>query len=579
MTDAPLKPLGHDHFELRAELGTALFALLTTAQEMGLDSPGMAELHRSITDFRAPFMFVVAGEVKAGKSAFLNALFGAEVCRSDPLPTTDRVHKFKYALEAKDAPSGLALIDHYRPVNFLRDFHLVDTPGTNSIETGHTHLAEGFIPLCDLVFFIFPVTNPWGASAWELLERIQKKWLRHVVLIVQQCDLRDPAEIELITTHLRQVCRQRLGSVLPLFAVSAKKALLAKTTGLDKERLWRESGFAPVEDCINAFLESDPMRIQRLSRGALSARLELGGLREYSLKALHLVADDRTEILASVQQLQEKQHDQLQAVDHIHFDFDRALSRCWLRGEQMLEERLRPWRAVRIALGRDRTWRNSFRAALEPVLRSTLSRQVASALTAMEAEMRTSRTQLAHTLRTWLGAMRRERGDARAKGWREQREKHLEQALAETTAALQSDVLTREIRELFDAAAGEYLMGHAEPGESVAATFTRRLTELGLESCVAALEEIPGGMGIGAVSRRAKIIDAYHVGMSDRGAALARTVRTVFERLVEHYYDRLLRTFAPLEEFRATEEVRWKSIDNRLAALETRLQDVSRKLT
>ena len=58
------------------------------------------------------------GEVKAGKSTVLNALFGKEFCRADVLPATERIYLFKYAAEAKDVPINEHLTESYRPKQF-----------------------------------------------------------------------------------------------------------------------------------------------------------------------------------------------------------------------------------------------------------------------------------------------------------------------------------------------------------------------------------------------------------------------------------------------------------------------------
>ncbi len=96
------------------------------------------------------------------------------------------------------------------------------------------------------MLFVFSVTNPWTQSAWELLDLVQKKWLKNIVFVLQQADLREPAEIEIIRRHLQDTALQKLGFTPPIFAVSARKALLARTTGVDKERLWKESELRAV---------------------------------------------------------------------------------------------------------------------------------------------------------------------------------------------------------------------------------------------------------------------------------------------------------------------------------------------
>ena len=134
---------------------------------------------------------MVAGEVKAGKSSLLNALFGKDFCRVDVLPATDRINVFKYGEEARDVAITPSLVERYQPVSFLRDFNIVDTPGTNTIVADHQTITEQFVPQADLIIFVFSVVNPWGASAWQFLDLLQKRWLKNVIFVLQQADLRE----------------------------------------------------------------------------------------------------------------------------------------------------------------------------------------------------------------------------------------------------------------------------------------------------------------------------------------------------------------------------------------------------
>lgn len=576
----PAPPLADAQLELRAELGTALFALLRTAQELGLATPAMEELHRLVTDLKAPFIFMVAGEVKAGKSTLLNGLFGREVCETSVLPATDRLHKFQFALEESDVVASAELVDHFRPVNFLRDFHLVDTPGTNSIEAGQTHLAEFFAPYSDIILFVFPVTNPWGASSWELLERFQKQLYRRVVIVVQQCDLREPHEVELITKHLRQICEHRLGTALPIFPVSAKLALLSKTSGLDKARLRAESGFGPLEDHLAGILKSEPERAERLHRAALSAGLELSSLLERCEAVKKVLEADREALIGMIRSLSAKAQDQLQAVENVHYDFDRALGRCWLRGEEMLRERLRPLNAVRLALKGDAKWVASFRAGIEPVVRATLSRQIEQALGRVQSEMRTSRAQLTKMVEKWAHQTPpSEPEDVAGQAFRRRREviAELEHTLF---LGLKEETARAEMHQIFAEAAGDYMAREQDRALDLPAALSKRLTELGVESAMAGLQQVRSGdrFGFFAFGRASRLIDAYHVTMTDRGAALARSIETVFTRLVEIYYDRLMRVFAPYEEWRVPEQARWEGIVQRLKLLEATFQRLGQQM-
>ena len=162
--------LSDSFFQTRADLGTALFALSTLAHDLHAPAEVTRTLNELGTSLREPFLFVVAGEVKAGKSSLLNALFGREFCKVDVLPATDKIYVFKHADEERDVPVSPQLTECYRRSPFLNDFNIVDTPGTNTIVPEHEAITRQFLPLADLCLCVFSVTNPWGASAWQFLQ-------------------------------------------------------------------------------------------------------------------------------------------------------------------------------------------------------------------------------------------------------------------------------------------------------------------------------------------------------------------------------------------------------------------------
>src|SRR3984957_4056793 len=232
------------YLELRYQLGTTLGSLIALAHKIGAPEDTLRNLQNLITNLGQPFLFVVVGEVKAGKSSLLNALFGRDFCKVDVLPATDRVYEFKYGEEDYDVQISDHLTARYRRIDFLKDFNIVASPGTNTIATSHPEITENFVPMADLIVFVFAVTNPWSASAWDFLRLIGKQWKKNIVFVVQQSDLRDPNEVEIVSKHLDQTVLQILGSSCPIFAVSAKKAFLAKTSAnADRDKLWSESHF------------------------------------------------------------------------------------------------------------------------------------------------------------------------------------------------------------------------------------------------------------------------------------------------------------------------------------------------
>jgi uncharacterized protein YoxC len=112
--------------------------------------------------------------------------------------------------------------------------------------------------------YCFPATNPWSGASWEFLERIHHDWLKKIVLVLQQADLRTPEEITAITEHMQAITRQRLGVALPVYPVSARLALLARTSGVDKVRLLAASAFPAFERQLTQLITETAPRLAKL---------------------------------------------------------------------------------------------------------------------------------------------------------------------------------------------------------------------------------------------------------------------------------------------------------------------------
>src|SRR5436189_1954052 len=111
-----------DHYlQLRGEVEAALGELLKFAAELRRPGPVLDNLQGLLTNIREPLLFVVVGEVKAGKSSLINALFGQEIARADVLPATDRVCIYRYGREEKQIEVSPKLVESHLPIEFLRD--------------------------------------------------------------------------------------------------------------------------------------------------------------------------------------------------------------------------------------------------------------------------------------------------------------------------------------------------------------------------------------------------------------------------------------------------------------------------
>src|SRR5205814_7642151 len=137
-----------------------------------------------------------------------------------------------------------------------------------------------------------------------------KTWLKNVIFVLQQIDLREPTEIDVIHRHLQDTAMRQLGFVPPIFAISARKALLARTSGLDKEKLWEESAFGPLEEQINFIVAESSTRMLKLRSTFQAARVALEDLaREIGGILGKILADEAT--LTRLDGLLQNRRDQL----------------------------------------------------------------------------------------------------------------------------------------------------------------------------------------------------------------------------------------------------------------------------
>ena len=58
------------------------------------------------------FLFVVVGEIKAGKSSLVNALLGESVCPVDPAPCTDTIQLIVHG----ETPAETEIAPHVRRI-------------------------------------------------------------------------------------------------------------------------------------------------------------------------------------------------------------------------------------------------------------------------------------------------------------------------------------------------------------------------------------------------------------------------------------------------------------------------------
>ncbi len=190
-----------------------------------------------------PFMFVVVGEVKAGKSSFINALLdtGTEICKAAPSPMTDVIQQIVYGEKSEEITINEFLKKRTEPIDILKEVAIVDTPGTNTIVKNHQEITERFIPVADLVVFVFEAKNPYRQSAWDFFEFIHGEWRKKIIFILQQKDLLSDEDLKVNIEGLRKFATEKGVTDPIIFAVSAKAEL---------DGNYDKSNFSAVRDYI-----------------------------------------------------------------------------------------------------------------------------------------------------------------------------------------------------------------------------------------------------------------------------------------------------------------------------------------
>ena len=246
---------------------------------------GSTSLPSIVSDLRSglnePFLFVVVGEVKSGKSSFINALLGEDVCQVDPAPCTDAIQEIVYAERPYEDTIRPFLKKIGRPLTILQTIAIVDTPGTNTVIENHQEITRNFIPNSDLVLMVFQAKNPYTQSAWDLLDYIREDWRKRTVFILQQADLARPNEIETNMAQVRDLALQKGIEAPRIFATSAERELQQQP----------DSGFDDVRQFI---------------------RQTVTGGRHYRLK-LESILDTAHQVLEQVDQALVQRREQYQA--------------------------------------------------------------------------------------------------------------------------------------------------------------------------------------------------------------------------------------------------------------------------
>lgn len=270
--------------QVRSEISVCLSRIADTigeAELAGESSSGKLSLERDIEDItiasknlqKGVFRLLILGDMKRGKSTFLNALIGENLLPSDVNPCTAvltilcygpektvTIHfndgknpqkldfqsfKYKYTIDPTEAKIleqekksafpdvDYAVVEYPLPL-LEKGIEIVDSPGLNDTES-RNELSLGYVNNCHAILFVMRASQPCTLGERRYLENYIKGRGLSVFFLVNAWDqvresLIDPDDVEEL-----QASENRLRQVF--------KANLAEYCSLDSQDIYEERVF------------------------------------------------------------------------------------------------------------------------------------------------------------------------------------------------------------------------------------------------------------------------------------------------------------------------------------------------
>ena len=285
------------------------------------------------------FLLVIVGEVKAGKSTFINSLLNADVCKVGAIPTTDKIHVLKYGDVEKERVIEEFLIEKHLPFEPLRNINIVDTPGTNSIVKRHGEITESFIPRCDLVLFTTSVDRPFSETEREFLSFIFEGWARKILFIITKKDQKEPHELVEIEEFVHDSIKKFFDFEPQIFMVSAKEARAAKAANDDA--LYEKSGFKALEQYLFEKLSTgDKLKLKLESPINSAIAISDRTAEAFTARMLHLKDDKR--VLENIKgQLEQSEKDMSENFGRFILEIDNIILEMEKRGRNWVDDNVK----------------------------------------------------------------------------------------------------------------------------------------------------------------------------------------------------------------------------------------------
>ena len=242
------------------------------------------EINRIASDFQlaqeTPTHILVCGEFKRGKSTFVNALLGRNLCATDTDICTSVVSQIRYGEKEKVTRyygdfsniksevidlnqleqftvgsagniDNTLYVEIELPNPVLKEgWVIIDTPGVGGLDPRHAILTNYFLPRADVTLFMTDVNEPLTETEIEYFKNKVKPYCKQFAVVVNKADLKDAATVE----DFRQDTINKIATETQLAHDQVLAVAVSSAAEAYPESGLGESNFGELRELINTLV-------------------------------------------------------------------------------------------------------------------------------------------------------------------------------------------------------------------------------------------------------------------------------------------------------------------------------------
>ncbi len=565
--------IADQYLQVRSDLDHALDHLLQLGAELERAHSWVELLESLSVPVREPLQVVVIGDTQSGKTTLLRALFDHDF----GIDSADRISLFQHGEKENTVEISPRFTERYLRANFLQQFKIVDTPGTEKLTPEDRQLLDDFIRRADLVLLVLSVSNPWTHATWDFLGAIDKTVLQNIVFVLQQADLRSPGAIELVRRHLEDEATQKIGFSPPIFAVSAREALRTRDIGSESDRLHVQKQFAPLQEQINLVVGQAGGRTQKLRSVCQIAQVLLHDVTSELRSALDVVGQDQARLSRHSSLLQTRKEQTAQRIADLLRKVEQTSRQSSARGLPLLRDKLSIAQTVKTMTGQFPQARE-FQLEIDKASRVSIEEQIEETARLLESDLRAIWPQLHDLVDEQLASDIKSEVPHALPDFAGERRRLLH-AVQMAMSARGSGSNVEDLAQLFRRTARWLQLPAAVAllclfATVVALKFNRMIAEA---LAVAVVFAAAAGVAL-AFYRRVRIVSAYQEQMQRRVAELLEIISWQFNETIDSFHNQIAAGFEPLAAHCAREHEKAEPLLRRAEQLQTEFGAIASRL-